>query len=458
MIQSDSTLTIPHDLESEQAVLGAIIFNNDNMLEVQKTIRVNSFYSPQHRDIYRAMIYLAENNNPIDEILLGDRLKELDKLEEIGGYGYLAELVDCVPSAGNIVYYAKIIEEYSLIRELIDVTSGISRKSRDPKESLTDLLIEAESKIAKISQRRSSKSTKVIKDVMFESVTRYEERKERGLEITGIPTFFTGIDKILSGLNAPDLITIAADSGVGKTTLAMNFIENIYARTDEKRGAFICSREMANYQLGDRMICSLGKINSRSFRDAKLSQSDSDKMFNAAETLSSKNIHFNDELHSIDQIIYEMRYLHKTVKNGLCIAAIDYLQLLDGVPKQNREQEIAYCSRSLKKIAKELNIVVLQLSQLNRELRRRTDKRPIRSDLRESASIEHDSDIILFLYRDDFYHEDSEMKGFAEVDINKHRNGDTGRVFLRFIGSQNRFLNVTQEEKEHLWNIIKRGG
>lgn len=453
-IDNSSLYQIPCDLEAERAVLGAIILNNQLINEVAVFLTPSSFQSEGHKVIYKAILELTDAGRPIDEIMLGDQLKE--KLKEIGGYAYLAELTDCVPSSGNIVYYARILHELSLLRDLITATSDISRRSRDPRESLTDLLMEVERKISDISQKRSSKSTKSIHDVICDSVTRYEERSKRQDEIIGVPTLFSDIDRILLGLTSPDLITIAADSSVGKTTLALNFIENIYTRTPESRGAFICSREMANYQLTDRMICSTGKIDSRGYKIAKLGQNDMDKMIFAADSLSSKNIHFNDEIHSVDQIIHEMRHLHKTVEGGLCIAVVDYLQLLEGAAKSNREQEIAYCSRSLKRIAKELNIVVIQLSQLNRELRKRPDKRPIRSDLRESASIEHDSDIILFLYRDDFYNEDSEMKGFAEVDVNKNRNGDTGKVFLKFLGSQNRFLNVTQEEKNFLWNALKK--
>jgi replicative DNA helicase len=449
---------IPYHFEAEQAVLGAIIFDNSVFNSVSNILQPHSFHEKKHRSIYKAIIELSNKNQPIDEILLGEQLEEFGKLEEVGGYAYLSELVDCVPSSGNIVYYAKVLEEDSLLRDLISLTSDINRKARDPQQSINDLLIELDTKASELTKKRSKKSTKSIHDVICQSVSKYEERSKIQGDIIGLPTGFFDLDKIISGLTAPDLITIAADSGVGKTTLALNIIEHIYTRTGEKRGCFICSREMANYQVVDRMICSVGRLNARYYKRGKLQGPDMDRMIHAADSLSPKNIWLNDDYQTKDQVVYEMKYLHKAIEGGLCLGVIDYLQLLQGTDSRSREREIADISSSMKSLAKELDIPIIQLSQLNRDLKNRSDKRPIRSDLRESAAIEHDSDIILFLYRDEVYNDDSEMKGFAELEINKARNDDTGgRIILKFVGSQNRFTNTIQEEKNQIWNIIKNG-
>ncbi len=456
MNDNKSVLTIPHNFEAEQAVLGAIILNNDTLNSVINILTPNSFHEENHRYIYRAILEISEEKKPIDEIIIGEKLEEIGRLEQIGGYGYLAELVEYVPSSGNIVYYSKIIEEDALLRDLITVTSDVSRKARDPQQSVKDLIIEIETKVTELTKKRSHNSTKKLHEVICQSVTKYDERSKITGDIIGLPTGFYDYDKITAGLTAPDLITVAADSGVGKTTFVLNIIEYIYTKTAEKRGCFIASREMANYQIADRMICSTGRLNARYYKRAKLEGHDLDKMIHAADSLSPKNIWLNDEYSHKDEIVHEIRHLHKTADGGLCLAVIDYLQLIKGSNQKFREREIAEISASFKSLAKELDIPIIQLSQLNRDLKNRSDKRPIRSDLRESAAIEHDSDFILFLYRDEVYNDDSEFKGFAEVDINKARNDDTGRIFLRFIGSQNRFTNVTADEKTFLYNLLKK--
>ncbi len=441
---NDSVLTIPHDFEAEQVTLGAIIYDNKYINIVAPIITPNSFHAENHRHIFRAMLELVETGQPIDEILLGDQLKEFGKFEDIGGYGYLADLVDAVPSTINVPFWSKTIAEHASARDLISITSDISRKARDPQQSLTDLLIEAEKGIAEITKKNSQKSTVKIKNVIAESISKFQERTENKSETIGIPTGFYDIDKIISGLIAPNVITVAADSGVGKTTFALNVVENIYLKTDEKRATVFFSREMANFQLVDRLICSSGKVDSHSFKTGKVEDKDFNKIVFASDNLASKNILMNDELFTIDQMVHETKYLHKNIEGGLCFAVIDYLQLMEGVSKRNREQEISYISRSIKRLAKDINIPIMPLSQLNRDLRKRPNKRPIRSDLRESAAIEHDSDIILFLYREEFYNEETTEKGIAEVKIDKHRNGDTGLIFLNFRGEYNRFDNFSR--------------
>lgn len=448
--------SIPQSFEAEQAILGSIIFDNNILTSVSGILKEETFHEESHRLIYKAIMELSNLNIPFDEIIIGEKLEAWGKLQDVGGYAYLAELVDCAPTSGNIVYYAKIIEEDSILRNLIDLAADASRKARDPQQSANELIIEIETKVSELTSKRSRKSTKKIHDVICQSVTKYEERSKITGDVIGLPTGFFDLDKIMSGLTAPDLITVAADSGVGKTTFVLNIIEHIYLKTNEKRGCFIASQEMANYQIVDRLICSAGRLNARYYKRAKLQGTDMDRMIHAADNLSPQNIWLNDEYSHKEEIVHEIKHLHKTVEGGLCLAAIDYLQLVKGSHPKFREREIADISASFKSLAKELDIPIIQLSQLNRDLKNRSDKRPVRSDLRESAAIEHDSDFILFLYRDEVYNDDSEFKGFAEVDVNKARNDDTGRIFLRFVGAQNRFTNVTPDEKTILYNLLKQ--
>jgi len=439
----DKQSLIPHKIEAEQAVLGSLIIDNDLIVSVTGILSAECFYNESHQRIYRAVIELFDKDDPVDELTIGANLKSKSELDETGGYQYLADLAESAPSAGNIVYYSKLIKEDSMLRELIRVSCDIGRKARDPEQGLSDLLIEAETKISDLSKVMSKKSTVNIKSAVRESMLKLDVRVDNKYETVGVPTGFYDLDKIISGLIAPNVITIAADSGVGKTTFALNIVENIYRRSEEKRATIIFSREMANFQLSDRIICSSGKVDATNYMNGKLSQRESDDVYKAASKISKSNILMNDSVVSIDQMIHEMKYQHRNVEGGLCLGVIDYLQLVECQGKSNREQEIAYVSRSIKRTAKDLDIPIIQLSQLNRDPRKRKNKRPIRSDLRESASIEHDTDILIFIYRDEFYDEESQDKGIAEINIDKHRNGGTGTIFLRFKGEYNRFENCS---------------
>ena len=443
-----SVLTIPHDFDCEQAILGAVIYDNSNLDEIANILTPNSFHEESHRHIYRAMLELRDSGRPIDEIIIGDQLKEFGKLEDVGGYAYIAELESLVPMGGNIVYYAKIVQEHAVLRDFICVTSDLSRKARDPQQSVHELLSEATNKISEISEQTNQKKTVHIKDVVLDRVKAYEERKESKKDIVGIPTGFYDLDSIISGLIAPNMISVAADSSMGKSTFAFNIVENIYKKTQERRPTFIVSREMSSDEIGDKMLCSRAKINTSDFKIGKISQPKSDELYHKAGELTNANILINDYFHTFDQVANEARYLHRHSEGGLCFMVVDYLNLLEGVSKSNREQEIAYMSRNTKRLAKELNIPIMPLAQLNRDLRKRSDKRPIRSDLRESASIEHDSDILIFIYRDEFYNKDSDKKGIAEIIVDKHRNGPTGLVDLGFQGHYSRFTNLAKYDSQ----------
>lgn len=438
---NNPVLSTPYDIEAEQAILGLVIIDNTLIADVSKIINCKTFYGESHQHIFKAITELVEEGKPVDEILIGDKLKELGKLEEIGGMAYLADIENCAPISGNIVYYAHVIKEHFVMRELITTMSDFSQKARDPEMSVQEVLSGLEQKIIKISNDTNEGKTVHFKDVLMDRVKEYEEREKQKKDIIGIPTGFFGIDDMISGLIAPNMISIAADSGMGKSAFAFNIVENVYKKKTEKRPTLIISREMSSSEIGDRMICSSATINSKRFKTGKLTQEESDRLYYKAGELTENNILINDHVHTFDQVVNESRYLHRHCEGGLCLIVIDYLQLLEGASRANREQEVSYMSRNTKRLAKELNIPIIALSQLNRDLRKRKDKHPIRSDLRESAAIEHDSDILMFIYREEFYEKDTDRKGIAEVIIDKHRNGPTGSVELIFQGQYTRFIN-----------------
>ncbi|MCP4757119.1 MAG: replicative DNA helicase, partial [Proteobacteria bacterium] len=419
---------IPHDFEGEQAVLGSIIEDNDILNDTANILSPNSFYTVAHQHIFQAMMELAEAGQPIDEVLLGDQLKSVKKLEEVGGYAYLAELLDCVPSSGNVVYYAKIIQEHASLRDLITISADIGRKSRDPEQNISELLSEAESKIAEIATRSADRGYSHIKEILASSFKRLEKISETPDEITGIPTGFIDLDRLTSGLQSSDLLIVAARPSMGKTSFALNIASYVSTRTDIKGAILIFSLEMSKEQLALRLLTSESKVDSKKLRTGKLEQEDWDKLAMATDKLSVAQIYINDSTAvSPYELVTICKQLDKELEHGVSLVLVDYLQLMQGNRRNTpREQEIAEISRSLKGIAKELDIPVIALSQLNRALESRSDKRPQLSDLRESGAIEQDADIIMFIYKDEVYNEDSPDKGIAEIIISKHRNGPTG--------------------------------
>lgn len=441
-------LTIPHDIEAEQAVLGAIIFDNKVLNDVADILTPISFHEESHRHVFRAMLKLAETNQPIDEILIGDQLKSFNKLEEIGGYAYLAEIVECVPSSGNTIYYSKIIKEHAILRDLISITSEIGRKARDPQQSVIGLLIEAETKIQEIASNSTGQDNTHIKEVLRENFQELEKLSGNKESIVGLNTGFLDLDKITCGLMRGDLIIIAARPGAGKTALALN-IATYVAIKDKNPGAVqVFSREMQKTKLSKRMLASEGKVNSYFLKTGNDSDPECwDKLACATNTLSGAEIYLNERSKNIDEIVHSAKSLHKKV--GLKLVIVDYLQKVHG-NKPYREQEVSEISGKLKDLAKDLNIPVIVPTQLNRELEKRSDKRPILSDLRESGSIEQDADIIMFIYRDEMYNENSDKKGIAEIIIGKNRDGPTGMIELVFSGKYTKFSNLSGIEPPDL--------
>jgi len=445
--ENKKILTIPHDFEGEQAVIGAIIYDNKLLSKVSGILTPDSFHVEGHRHIFRAMLELVAANRPIDVVILGDQLKVIGKLEEIGGYVYLLEIENKTPVSGNILYYAKVIQEHAVMRNLISEFTDIAIKARDPKQSVRDLLIEADTVLTRISTANKTNSTVNIGDSIIDLTRKLEERDKSGAIISGIPTCYEELDKLISGLCSPDLITIAADSGQGKTTFALNIVENIYTLTHETKATIIFSREMSHVQLAGRMLASIGKFDSRKTRTGKLSQGDWDKITYASNRLGQKPIYFNDKIRDFDEATFEVKRLRKEVEIGLVV--FDYLQLFSAKNSGNREREIAYMSNSAKDLAIQLDIPVIQLSQLNRGVKNREDNKPQLSDLRESGAIEHDSDIILFVYRPEEYKPNiQDLKGKAWIRAEKVRCGPKGTIPMNFIGWCNRFESSTDGNEQ----------
>lgn len=436
---NDSILTIPHDFEAEQAILGSIIFNNNFINEVIGILSPNSFHSKHHQHIFRAILELSETNQPIDEISLGNQLKKYGKLEEIGNYGYLAELVVFVPPTINIPYWAKTVAENAMLRDLISIASDISRKARDPQQSINSLLIEAENKIQEIASNSIQKHTKKLGDVLQEVYKDLEKASKTPDKDIGLMSGFEELDDLTDGFMPGDLIIIAARPGHGKSTIALNIAN--YISHQYKKTVMLFSREMQMKKLAKRALMSDGKINYRFLKTGKGEQEDWDKLSKSANKLSDCNIYLNDKTKQIDEIIFESKNQNKKL-GGVDLFIFDYLQKIVGCGQRIREQEISDISAKLKDLAMDLDVPVIALAQLSRALEKRPDKHPILSDLRESGAIEQDADIILFIYRDELYNEKSDKKGMADIEAAKVRDGPTGMIELIFSGKYTKFENV----------------
>lgn len=436
---------LPHSLEAEQSVLGGLILDNNYWDDVVDCIFVKDFFINPHRIIFIEMQELLEKGKPIDLITLSESLEKKGKLENVGGFSYLAEISKNTPSTSNIYEYAKIIRERGLIREIILAANKISEVGYDLKEKNSDDLLDlAESQIFQISENRNrkDKGPKSIDQILDSTIARIESlNKKMHNGVVGLDTGYQDINQKTAGLQPSDLIIIAARPSMGKTTLAMNLCENV-AMLQEKP-VLIFSLEMPVEQIMMRMLASLSRTSQSHIRTGNLSNKEWERISSTIDILlKKKNIYIDD---SSSLTPTEVRFRSRRVfreHNGLSLIMIDYLQLMR-VPSliDNRILEIAEISRSLKSLAKELNIPVVALSQLNRSLEQRSDKRPVNSDLRESGSIEQDADLIMFIYRDEIYHENSNMKGIAEIIIGKQRNGPIGTIKLSFNDHLSRFDN-----------------
>jgi replicative DNA helicase len=423
----------PQNIEAEQSILGGILLENNALNHVLEALTTEDFYHSSHGKIFLSMIELYERNSPIDLITLSDTLKRKNHLEEIGGASYLTSLVDGIPTAANIPYYVKIVREKSILRRLITKTSEIASLSYEDINDVDEVLDYAERSIFEISESKIRPSFYSIKEMISQSLSVIERLYEKKELITGVSTGFEGIDRLTSGFQPSDLIIVAGRPSMGKTSFALNIAQ--YAAIEGNIPVGIFSLEMSKEQLSLRMLCSEAKVDVQRLRTGFLSENDWPKLARAAGSLSEAPIFVDD---SAGLSILEMRAKARRLKSerGLGLIIIDYLQLMRGRRDiERREQEISDISRSLKALAKELDMPVVALSQLNRKVEDRHDKRPQLADLRESGAIEQDADVILFIYRDEVYNRngDNSEKGRAEIIVGKQRNGPVGVVQLTFV-------------------------
>lgn len=433
--------TPPQNIEAEQAVLGAIFLEPSSLVQASEILIPEDFYRASHQRIFNVMITLSEKGEPVDLVTVTSELADLKLLEEIGGVSYLSDLANSVPTAANIEYYAKIVEEKSLLRRLIRTATTIVTEGYSQDEEVDALLNGAEKSILDVSRRKNSGAFQNIKDVLVEAYDNIEQLNNRVGDITGIPTGFKELDRMTAGFQRNDLIIVAARPSVGKTAFALNIAQNVATKTDENVAIF--SLEMGAQQLVMRMLCAEGNINAQNLRTGSLTPEDWGKLTMAMGSLSNAGIYIDDTPGvKINEIQSKCRRLKQ--ESGLGMILIDYLQLIQGSGRsgENRQQEVSEISRSLKQLARELQVPVIALSQLSRGVEQRQDKRPMMSDIRESGSIEQDADIVAFLYRDDYYDKESENKNIIEIIIAKQRNGPVGTVELAFVKEFNKFVNL----------------
>ena len=440
----------PQNIEAEISVLGGILIENESISKVIEILNHEDFYKEAHRKIYLSLIDQFEKNEPSDLITITNQLKNKNKLEEVGGITYLTSLVDNVPTAANITYYAKIVKEKSILRKLINAATQIVTHGYEGSKSIGESLDQAEKLIFQISEERVKPSFVSIKEVVkssFETIEKLYERKEL---ITGVPSGFEQFDKITAGFQPADLIIIAGRPSMGKTAFSLNIAQ--YAAIKANTSVAIFSLEMSKEQLALRMLCSQAKVDSSKLRSGFLGEKDWPKLTRAAGILTEASI-FIDDTPGISVLEMRAKGRRLQAEHGVGLIIVDYLQLMQGRAGANsREQEISEISRSLKGLARELNVPMIALSQLNRALEGRVDKKPILADLRESGAIEQDADVIAFVFRDELYDrsDDNPNKGIAEIIVGKQRNGPTGSVKLTFLDKYTSFENRAPDQDDSI--------
>lgn len=433
----------PHSVESEQSILGSIILDKDAIITVAETINPSDFYKEAHKVIYESMLRLNSNNEPIDLITLIEELRKEGHLDNVGGISYLTSLSTIVPTTSNVKYYANIVKEKSVMRQLIKASNEIINLGYDASTDVQEILDKAEKNIFDISQEKSGDDIQPINVVLQDTFDMIEKLCTEKSDVTGITTGFADLNKKINGLQRTDLILLAARPAMGKTAFSLNLVQNAALKGDASVAVF--SLEMSKEQLVQRMLSAQSNVELSKIKTGNLGESDWPRIIDGMAVLSEANIFIDDTPGiKISEIRSKCRRLK--IEKGLDLILIDYLQLMEGEGKnENRQQEIAKISRSLKILAKELDCPVVALSQLSRSPELRKDHRPILSDLRESGSIEQDADIVMFLYRDEYYHDDSEKKNIGEVIVAKNRHGETGSVELVWFGQVQKFADKIRE-------------
>jgi replicative DNA helicase len=435
----------PRSIDAEKSTLGSMLIDRDAMAKVIEMLSPEDFYREAHGTIYKVLSTLFDKGEPVDLVTISEELRDIDALEDVGGISYLTSIVNSVPTAANVTYYAKIVEEKSILRRLIKSASKISQLGYKSDHDLDIILDKSEQLIFNISQRRSVQSYSGIKDVLMKTFDNLEHLYDNKGGVTGVPTGFQDLDNMTSGFQDSDLVIIAARPSMGKTALALNIAQ--FAAIQEEIPVVIFSLEMSKEQLVQRMLCSEAQVDNHRLRTGYLNENDWNRLTDAAGSLSEANI-FIDDTPGIT--VMEMRAKARRIKaeHGLGLVLIDYLQLMQGSRSESRQQEVSDISRSLKGLARELSVPVVSLSQLSRAVEQRNDKRPQLSDLRASGSIEQDADVVAFIYRDDYYNPDSEKEGITEIIIGKQRNGPVGKVELAFQKEYTKFVDLSQREAQ----------
>ena len=439
----------PHSIEAEQSVLGSIFLDPETVVNVLEYLETSDFYRKNHQIIFDAILQLNNRNEAIDVVTIANELDTKNQLENAGGMEYLAELAVAVPTSANVEYYAKIVEEKSILRNLIRSATEIVRKGYEEGDELAVMLDSAEQNILQVSERRNRSGFIRISDVVSASLQNIESLAQQSDDVTGVPTGYIALDKMTAGLQKEELIILAARPAVGKTAFALNIAQNVATKADQVVAIF--SLEMGAESLVNRMLCAEGNIDAGHLRTGQLSEDEWSNLIMAMGTLGQSKIFIDDTpgIRIAEIRAKSRRLLQEQGKLGLIV--IDYLQLIEGNNRESRQQEVSDISRQLKKLAKELKVPVIALSQLSRGVEQRQDKRPVLSDIRESGSIAQDADIVAFLYRDDYYEReggeeperDEQENNVVEVIIEKNRSGARGTVKLLFKKEFNKFSSMS---------------
>ncbi|MFC6323696.1 replicative DNA helicase [Companilactobacillus baiquanensis] len=451
-MNNEMTRIPPNDKDAEQAVLGAVFLSQDALVESMEYVDAEDFYQHANQLVFQAMVNLNDQESPVDVVTVQNELDRLNQVEDVGGVSYLAELANAVPTAANTSYYARIVKNKAVLRRLINAGTNIVSRSFEESEDLDTIIDQSEKDIMEVSENRNHQGFRKISDVVKSSFNEIDKLYSQDTDVTGLSTGYKDLDNLTTGLHKDELIILAARPGVGKTAFALNLAQN--AATKDQATVAIFSLEMGAEQLVNRMICSEGSIDANALRTGQLDENQWNSLVVAMGSLSRTNVYIDDTPGvKMAEIRSKCRRLLKE-SGQLDLVIIDYLQLIEGTGQENRQQEVSVISRNLKKLAKELHVPVIALSQLSRGVEQRQDKRPMLSDIRESGSIEQDADIVAFLYRDDYYRDedgddDSEPQdqedqdvGEVEVIVSKNRSGPRGTAKLLFVKSYNKFSSI----------------